>query len=294
MLAFCRPPEYGAFAETIDTTEHYSDRQQQITCNECGSGNPLRSKFCCECGAPIISSSKLSEMMPFHSAALGYHSVVDDSEPPPLPGGDILQPFDKVQLLWTPDGIERLKSNDLLYTLMESPEPGHSVTLAHQLTMRDLVDSDVDDLLANGVVEEVLIIPALQDDQDYRDQQEEEVLDQQGGDEEVIQTEIEIVEFVPVVVDVVFWDKGRTFPIQFTRRPLGFKWRMNPPVKICQVVEGSHADELGVKKEWVVKSVNGVDCSGQSYKFTTDLMTASFNKLRWVEFKPPPAAAKKK
>lgn len=102
---------------------------------------------------------------------------------------------------------------------------------------------------------------------------------------DIVQTE-ELAEEPPVdegpFIEVVFWFKGDLFPIHFKRRPIGMKWVQKPPVKIDTVTEGSHAEDLGVKKGWVIKSVEGTDCAGQNYKFTAQALTKAFDQLPWV------------
>jgi len=106
------------------------------------------------------------------------------------------------------------------------------------------------------------------------------------GTVDIVQTEVPVeapsVDSNLPFCEIVFWFKGDLFPVNFTRRPIGMKWVQKPPVKIDEVTEGSHADELGVKKGWVIKSVEGNDCSGKNYKFTTQALTKAFDQLPWV------------
>merc|ERR1719478_929866 len=47
---------------------------------------------------------------------------------------------------------------------------------------------------------------------------------------------------------VTFWYKGEETDVVFSRKPLGLRWKLKPPIKIDQVLPDSHAEEVGVKK----------------------------------------------
>merc|ERR1719373_234625 len=54
---------------------------------------------------------------------------------------------------------------------------------------------------------------------------------------------------------------GREETMSSNSRPLGFGCGNGLPLKVVSVRQGICADEAGVKREWVVKSVNGEDFS---------------------------------
>merc|ERR1719401_558106 len=56
---------------------------------------------------------------------------------------------------------------------------------------------------------------------------------------------------------------------------------MKAPIKIDEVLAGSHAEECGVKKGWQVKFIDGVEVSGKPYSFITKALQAGLETLPW-------------
>jgi len=83
-------------------------------------------------------------------------------------------------------------------------------------------------------------------------------------------------------IEIVFWFNGQLFPVHFEHKPVGIKWLPKPPIRIDEVAQGSHAEALGVQKGWQVKSVTGIDCSGQSYHFTKKALLDAVDELPCV------------
>lgn len=80
---------------------------------------------------------------------------------------------------------------------------------------------------------------------------------------------------------ILFWHKGEETWTSFSRKPLGMRWRMRPPIKIDEVLPGSHADEQGVSKGWQIKMIGEEDMSGMSYRTIAKALQAGLDKLPW-------------
>lgn len=249
MAMCCQPRVPGSCVELIDT----QDMDQQITiamqtetaCSKCFAANPEFAKFCCRCGALLANSSNTTMPMlslPFTQGRARGRNILEESEPPPEPDKDM--------------STQPWPQNN-------GPE-AHPASASQMLQLHDGEVHQDAHLTTHGLGAHLTA----------------------HGTVDIVQTEVP-VEAIPVnenlpFCEVVFWFKGDLFPVNFTRRPIGMKWVQKPPVKIDTVTEGSHAEELGVKKGWVIKSVEGNDCSGMNYKFTAQALTKAFDQLPWV------------
>lgn len=80
---------------------------------------------------------------------------------------------------------------------------------------------------------------------------------------------------------ILFWHKGEETWTSFRRKPLGMRWRMKPPIKIDEVLTGSHAWEQGVEKGWQIKMIDDQDMSGMTYRTIAKALQAGLDRLPW-------------
>jgi hypothetical protein len=85
------------------------------------------------------------------------------------------------------------------------------------------------------------------------------------------------------MLKVTFWYKGEDREISFSRKPLGLRWRLKLPIKVDQVLQDSHAEEVGVKKGWQMKVIDGIDVSGFSYTGAAQVLQRGLEKLSWTK-----------
>lgn len=253
MRICCRPfklPESEFTQEFIDSAGYDVvpiATQTEIICSKCRAGNPENAKFCSQCGAALRVNSSLSMLTPGSTRTDRSRNILEESEPPPDPdqGSLMIQPYRQgTQSSSNAAAMNQLQaSTGSAASLNQSQgSSGSAATLQSQGS-----SGSVATLQGSETVPDPDPPPAP------------------SGSAEV-----------------VFWSKGDLFPIIFTHRPIGLKWIMKPPVKIDQVVEGSHAEELGIKKGWVVKTIEGTDFSGQNYKIIAKALNAAFDKLPWT------------
>jgi len=76
------------------------------------------------------------------------------------------------------------------------------------------------------------------------------------------------------------WDEEE---IHFTRKPLGMMWDKKAPLKIDHVKEHSHAEELGVKKGWVIKEIDEVHVQDRKYHDVNQILQRAVKHLPNVE-----------
>lgn len=84
-------------------------------------------------------------------------------------------------------------------------------------------------------------------------------------------------------LEVVFWHNGEYKPIRFLQKPIGLSWKLEKPITIAKVKAGSHAEQLGIKVGWQIKSIGGLDVGGRSYRYTSMWLAQSLECLPWVQ-----------
>mmetsp|Transcript_93927 Transcript_93927/g.166200 ORF Transcript_93927/g.166200 Transcript_93927/m.166200 type:complete len:927 (-) Transcript_93927:63-2843(-) len=67
--------------------------------------------------------------------------------------------------------------------------------------------------------------------------------------------------------------------VTFKRRPLGLKWHRWTPVEIFIVMPNSHAAELGVRKGWILRKINGQSYDGAPYTVVREAIWEETRKL---------------
>lgn len=87
----------------------------------------------------------------------------------------------------------------------------------------------------------------------------------------------------PADLKVTFWYKGEETTLTFYKKPLGLRWHLRPPIKIDQVLKGSHAEQQGVKKGWVIKAIDGEEVTGKSYAGVTKALQKGLERLPWEQ-----------
>eukprot|EP00929_Paragymnodinium_shiwhaense_P110713 TRINITY_DN77914_c0_g1_i1.p1 TRINITY_DN77914_c0_g1~~TRINITY_DN77914_c0_g1_i1.p1 ORF type:complete len:153 (+),score=25.34 TRINITY_DN77914_c0_g1_i1:113-571(+) len=60
--------------------------------------------------------------------------------------------------------------------------------------------------------------------------------------------------------------------IVFEKRPLGLDFDKVAPVSMKRVHRNGHAEEKGVEKGWIVKTVNGIDVAGKDFPVVHELL----------------------
>lgn len=99
------------------------------------------------------------------------------------------------------------------------------------------------------------------------------------------------------VCDVVFEVPGSaaTHAVRFTKRPVGFDFHREAPIKVDRVVQGSHAEQLGVQPGWVVRSIQGEDMHGRDFEAKFDHFCKALRDLpggMQVNFRLPDGSEK--
>mmetsp|Transcript_86197 Transcript_86197/g.136063 ORF Transcript_86197/g.136063 Transcript_86197/m.136063 type:complete len:178 (-) Transcript_86197:91-624(-) len=98
----------------------------------------------------------------------------------------------------------------------------------------------------------------------------------------------EVIEYNPYPgvilpsVEIVFWFKGDDYPFQLLRRPLGITWWKRNPVTVTEVAKDGYGNELGIRKGFQVKFVNGISCTGKPYAFVAQTFDEAVKKLPLV------------
>ena len=83
-------------------------------------------------------------------------------------------------------------------------------------------------------------------------------------------------------VEVVFDVPGTPsspVSVTFTRKPVGFDFHHQAPITVDQVAAGSHAEELGVKKGFVVRSIHGQDVGVMGFEEKYEMFVAALSSL---------------
>mmetsp|Transcript_39492 Transcript_39492/g.70038 ORF Transcript_39492/g.70038 Transcript_39492/m.70038 type:complete len:143 (+) Transcript_39492:74-502(+) len=79
---------------------------------------------------------------------------------------------------------------------------------------------------------------------------------------------------------LLFDDNGKDVSVKFTKTPLGMTFENQVPIIICKMVEGSHAEEIGVKIGYRLKAVNGKSVDGKDFPTLMNELVEMTKKLR--------------
>lgn len=82
-------------------------------------------------------------------------------------------------------------------------------------------------------------------------------------------------------VSVVFEvpGSGEKKTVQLTRKPVGIDFHYTAPIKVDSVFPKSHAEELGIEKGWIVRSIHGEDMGGKDFKTKFDHFAKALSTL---------------
>lgn len=95
------------------------------------------------------------------------------------------------------------------------------------------------------------------------------------------ETKIKIVFEIPGTDGADKQDKGEQIEVHFEKKPLGFEFNTETPIKVKNVTAGSHAEEVGVKVGWIMKEVNEtkIPLEPGQFREAYKLLTEAVKKL---------------
>lgn len=79
-------------------------------------------------------------------------------------------------------------------------------------------------------------------------------------------------------VRIVF-ETRTTAEVTFTRTPLGIEFENTAPITIENVTAGGQGQALGIRRGWVIKSIDGKDCIDAPFKEQFDLLEQAASRL---------------